>query len=281
MINEGPFNFEKGKSKASPPKLHLNPFSWSKWLEMYPDFQQNSFYISGESYAGIYVPTLASQVVQGIKARIKPAINFKDAAAACEPNFSSNRKICHNIIDKIDKVVRQLNIYDVLEPCYHHPQGQQLNQPKLPASFRQLGKTNGPLQVRKRMFGRAWPLWADHFINFRPNSTTAAKDMMMPLWPQLAQQAGGVLYTSSFPQNDEVATTWLNNESVRKALHAQPISTTGSWELCTDRVSYLYGAASMVPIHRSLTTQGYRALIYRFNFRRLNCIPNIEYCACL
>ncbi|VAH46952.1 unnamed protein product [Triticum turgidum subsp. durum] len=36
-----------------------------KWFELYPEFQLNPFYISGESYAGIYIPTLADEVVKG------------------------------------------------------------------------------------------------------------------------------------------------------------------------------------------------------------------------
>ncbi|KAI6695523.1 hypothetical protein NL676_023233 [Syzygium grande] len=36
-----------------------------KWFELYLEFLSNPFYISGESYAGIYVPTLASEVVKG------------------------------------------------------------------------------------------------------------------------------------------------------------------------------------------------------------------------
>lgn len=38
----------------------------AQWFEEYPEFQANPFYISGESYAGIYVPTLAYDVVKGI-----------------------------------------------------------------------------------------------------------------------------------------------------------------------------------------------------------------------
>ncbi|CAN0859670.1 Serine carboxypeptidase-like 20 [Linum grandiflorum] len=270
-----------------------------KWFQLYPEFQQNPFYISGESYAGIYVPTLAVQVVKGITTGAKPDINFKGylvgngvsrdektdglgafvhfvhgmalisdkmfqaAASACKADFSSESQKCADSIRKISRAVDLLNIYDVLEPCYHDPEGQRQKQPKLPTSFQQLGKTDRPLRVRKRMFGRAWPLWADHFQNFRQNSnsssssSSSSSSYSMPLWPQLAQKAGGVMCV-----NDEVATAWLNDETVRKALHAEPISTAGSWELCSDRISYGFGAGNMVPIHKNLTTQGYRALIY-------------------
>ncbi|PQM33512.1 serine carboxypeptidase-like 20 [Prunus yedoensis var. nudiflora] len=48
-----------------------------KWFELYPEYLSNPFFISGESYAGVYVPTLSSEVVKGIDAGVKPILNFK------------------------------------------------------------------------------------------------------------------------------------------------------------------------------------------------------------
>ncbi|PKI45093.1 hypothetical protein CRG98_034477 [Punica granatum] len=48
-----------------------------KWFELYPEFQANPFYISGESYAGVYVPMLASEVIKAIEGNQQPSINFK------------------------------------------------------------------------------------------------------------------------------------------------------------------------------------------------------------
>lgn len=57
------------------------------------------------------------------------------------------------------QVVYDLNVYDILEPCYHSkkPSVITTGNSRLPMSFRKLGETERPLPVRKRMFGRAWP----------------------------------------------------------------------------------------------------------------------------
>jgi serine carboxypeptidase-like clade 1 len=41
-------------------------FTFNQWFQLYPEFQTNPFYIAGESYAGIYVPTLSHEVVKGV-----------------------------------------------------------------------------------------------------------------------------------------------------------------------------------------------------------------------
>ncbi|KAJ9176109.1 hypothetical protein P3X46_011456 [Hevea brasiliensis] len=250
-----------------------------KWFELYPEFINNPFYISGESYAGIYVPTLAFEVVQGIKAGVQPILNLKgylvgngvtdtdydgtlislvpfahgmglisddiyeDVQSSCYGNYTDPN--CPPSIDKVYETLDGLNIYDILEPCYHDPNAYKdgKGNTSLPVSFRQLGVTERPLKVRKRMFGRAWPLRGQ----LKPGT----------LWPELAQHGSVMCF------NDEIATAWLNDESVRKAIHAKPKSIAGPWELCSGRISYAsFSSGSMLPYHKNLTTQGYRALIY-------------------
>ncbi|CAN0859056.1 Serine carboxypeptidase-like 20 [Linum grandiflorum] len=320
VYEHGPFNFEK--TKEGLPKLHLNPYSWSKvssvlyvdspsgvgfsyadntseyetgdlktatdshdfllkWFELYPEFLSNPFFISGESYAGVYVPTLAYEVAKGIDAGVKPVINLKgymvgngvtddlfdgnalvpfahgmglisddlyqEVTQECKGNFYNPlEESCEQKLVEVDREVSGLNIYDILEPCYHESSSKDaLNMKiRLPSSFFELGATDRPLPVRTRMFGRAWPLRAN------------VREGVVPSWPQL-------LSTNSVPcTDDEVATVWLNNEAVRKAMNADPKSASGDWELCTDRISFSHDAGSMIKYHRNLTQKGYRALIY-------------------
>nr|CAB3459645.1 unnamed protein product [Digitaria exilis] len=135
VYEHGPFNFESGGSAGSLPKLHLNPYSWSKvssviyldspvgvglsyakdqltayktgdlktakdshtfllkWFQLYPEFLENPFYVAGESYAGIYVPTLSNEIVKGIHNGVKPTINFKGyivGNGVCDTAFDGN-----------------------------------------------------------------------------------------------------------------------------------------------------------------------------------------------
>ncbi|GMN34052.1 hypothetical protein TIFTF001_044861 [Ficus carica] len=246
-----------------------------KWFELYPEFLSNPFFISGESYAGVYVPTLTYEVAKGIEAGITPIINlkgymvgngvtddefdgnalipfvhgmglisddlFQEVNTECGGKYYSNLSAsCESKLAKVDRDIEGVNIYNILEPCYD----------SLPASFRRLGETEGPLAVRTslavrtRMFGRAWPLRAP------------VREGIVPTWPKF-------LSSISIPCIDvEVATTWLNNETVRKALHVAEESLVGSWEFMTDRISFYHDAGSMIPYHRNLTTGGYRALIF-------------------
>ncbi|XP_023549196.1 serine carboxypeptidase-like 20 [Cucurbita pepo subsp. pepo] len=319
VYEHGPFNFEAANTSDGLPKLHLNPYSWSKvsniiyldspagvglsyskdesdyntgdvktaldshrfllqWFKLFPQFLPNHFYIAGESYAGVYVPTLATEVVKGLETGVKPILNFKgylvgngvaddvfdgnalvpfahgmglisdelfqEVENTCKGNYYEPTDMaCEDKLSRVDELVDGLNVYNILEPCYHAPEKIRTKNIELPSSFRLLGETERPLAVRKRMFGRAWPLRAP------------VRAGIVPSWSQL-------LGDTEVPcTNDEVATAWLNNEAVRKAIHADK-SLAGNWELCTDKLNFDHDAGSMIPFHKNLTLKGYRALIF-------------------
>ncbi|KAJ3675684.1 hypothetical protein LUZ60_004726 [Juncus effusus] len=250
-----------------------------KWFELYPEYLGNPFYISGESYAGIYIPTLAAEVVKGIQEGVNPAINFKgyligngvadfdydknsfvpfahgmglisedlyqEVYGACQGNYYENEnEVCQDKVAQVRNELKDLNKYNILEPCFHNPESQQAEfvNSTLPLSFRKLGETERPLPVRKRMFGRAWPL------------NLAVKPGRVPTWTELGR---------SLPcTSDEIASSWLNNQSVRTAIHAETINITGLWELYTAKVDLTHDTGSMIEYHKNMTQMGYRVLIY-------------------
>ncbi|GAQ91793.1 serine carboxypeptidase [Klebsormidium nitens] len=249
-----------------------------KWLQQYPRFLDHDFYIAGESYAGIYVPTLAREVDAGIEAGVEPKINFKGYAVGngcTDERFDGNAIIpfTHGmglidddlyealfkeaggefwnasskdysaLLDRASDDTDGLNIYDILEKCFHPPNP---NPIAAGGSILTAGLTNLPADPppRVRMFGRGWPLLAP------------LREGHVPSWPEL--NGNGLVPC----MDDRVGSRWLNDEAVRTAIHARPVSDIGPWLLCTGRIAYTHNAGSMVPIHRNLTGKGYRVLIY-------------------
>ncbi|KAK3415866.1 hypothetical protein EUGRSUZ_H01399 [Eucalyptus grandis] len=249
-----------------------------KWFELYPEFLSNPFYISGESYAGVYVPTLASEVVKGIQIGETPLINFKGyliGNGVTDEKFDGNAYVpfafgmglissdiyeayqttcggkfsdppsetCQKNLEKVVRAVSGLNFYDILEPCYHNSETKNESEnTNMPLGFHQMGMTKKPLPKQTRMFGRASPFWT-------------TKDAG-------ASSPGSQEEFHIECVDDEAAVAWLNDEAVRKAIHAAPASVAGSWWICASRVSYSVDTGSMIPYHKNLTSQGYRVLIY-------------------
>ena len=57
---------------------------------------------------------------------------------------------------------------------------------------------------------------------------------------------------------------FANNDDIRKAIHAHPISKIGRFDECSDRITYTHDTDSMIPIHADLVKTGdlqYRASI--------------------
>ncbi|EOA32585.1 hypothetical protein CARUB_v10015878mg [Capsella rubella] len=178
---------------------------------------------------------------------------YEETKLVCKGKYYSDYEDesseCSKKLTKVKDTVRPLNVYNILEPCYHGTSDlSALDIGSLPKSLLTLGKTERPMAVRKRMFGRAWPLGAI----LRPG--------IVPSWSQLLASSGVPCI------NDVVATKWLNDPTVRKAVHAKEVyiqeSEIGGWHLCSDKLEYSHDTGSMIEHHRNLTLNGIRALIY-------------------
>ncbi|KAJ1389210.1 Peptidase S10, serine carboxypeptidase, partial [Sesbania bispinosa] len=63
-------------------------------------------------------------------------------------------------------------------------------------------------------------------------------------------------------KDDEVATSWLNNHEVRRAIHTVKESVVSKWSSCASQIDYYHDTGSMIDYHKNLTSKGYRALVY-------------------
>ncbi|GAX76569.1 hypothetical protein CEUSTIGMA_g4015.t1 [Chlamydomonas eustigma] len=238
------------------------------FFEKFPEFQENNFYISGESYAGIYVPNLALTVAENNEAGKLPYINIvgylvgngvtdSQVDGDAYPSFAAGKSLisqqlyrnlhhacggvywnrtqhseCSKFYEQLEGELSALNIYDVLQYCYHG------SDPETAA------KTEHTLNKVYQDHRGQWPL---------PGSTS---------------KPGSVLNFAHLGLNPpcvdaRLSDAWLNHPDVRHALHAAPVEEGGRWELCSSRISYTRELETMIPIHRKLTKgYGLDALIY-------------------
>ena len=49
---------------------------------------------------------------------------------------------------------------------------------------------------------------------------------------------------------------FANNDDIRAAIHAEPISKIGRFDECSDRITYTHNTGSMIPIHADLVSKG-------------------------
>ncbi len=125
-----------------------------EFFNRFPKFRNNEFYISGESYAGIYLPYLASQIVDYNNENPQNKINLKgmfvgngvtdwkvdadiggatfDYAythALYSPqlresyensclNPNGDKEACQQVSDQITNLISSVNIYSIYDTCY-------------------------------------------------------------------------------------------------------------------------------------------------------------------
>jgi carboxypeptidase C (cathepsin A) len=193
---------------------HDNLQALLQWFASYPEYEKNDFYIMGESYAGIYVPTLAYNVLAYNQATGRDNINLVGIAvgngvtdykfdnqaalanlvashsladftflseytAACS---NSSSEACANQTNYLYSIFDDINIYDIYGDCVPSP-AQLRNTPWVKKTHHMLGEV-----------------------------------------PPCVEWAGIVNY--------------FNNSAVRAALHI-PVSAP-NWDFCNDAMQTTY-----------------------------------------
>eukprot|EP01100_Stratorugosa_tubuloviscum_P010959 TRINITY_DN47_c1_g1_i1.p1 TRINITY_DN47_c1_g1~~TRINITY_DN47_c1_g1_i1.p1 ORF type:complete len:451 (+),score=180.14 TRINITY_DN47_c1_g1_i1:106-1458(+) len=212
-----------------------------KFFSKYTQFQSNEFYISGESYAGIYIPTLAQALVNGNKAGNKPFINFKgflvgngvtdwnvdvgkgvvdywyyhgfyseqlyhELQTVCQGQYYKPSAACGILQIQMNKQVGSVNPYFIIDPC-----------------------TTSPGNTKRKAFHDAMAL------------TSPLNAYLLPY----------------LCDSDPLTITYLNRKDVKQAIH---VNVDTHWVECSSTINYQITTNTTVPIYQELMSE------YRLHF---------------
>eukprot|EP01117_Protostelium_nocturnum_P004660 TRINITY_DN1688_c0_g1_i1.p1 TRINITY_DN1688_c0_g1~~TRINITY_DN1688_c0_g1_i1.p1 ORF type:complete len:444 (-),score=122.58 TRINITY_DN1688_c0_g1_i1:70-1401(-) len=206
----------------------------SAWFTKFPEYSKNPLYLMGESYAGHYVPELASLIVQATvkNPNVPPQSNFR--------GFATGNPLTDQVYDLGGK---WLNAY---------LQAHGLIQMDDASSTNADGNYN-PYDI---------------LVDVCPDSSLSLKDYirfphpmnkMKGIRPNVTVTANGKRYVHNPPAcADTWTSNYLNQASVQTAIHVQPTN----WAVCGGP-SYSFSQQSMIPIYKQFAKSNkYKVLVY-------------------
>ncbi|XP_019647840.1 PREDICTED: putative serine carboxypeptidase-like 23 [Branchiostoma belcheri] len=241
-----------------------------KFLEKYPQYQKNKFWITGESYAGHYVPNLASHIVS--YNTVKPgSINlegFMVGNAWTDPDLDnagatffwwSHALISDRTYNSINKACNYSNIGPLLA------NGEQALLSSSPGRLKD--ECEMLLAEAHTEMGNIniYNIYVDVCLRRRGGrqllSQLARSDSVLRKFAQRRLEAEDV-GRKMYPCEDDYMEKYLNRPDVIATIHAATLPY--KWTPCSTIVDYSRKdlLTSMLPVYKRLFTAGLRILVY-------------------
>ncbi|KAL2320637.1 hypothetical protein Fmac_029606 [Flemingia macrophylla] len=212
-----------------------------RWFAKFPEYSDNEFFITGESYGGHYVPQLAQLIIQ-----TKTKFNFKGIAIGnplLEFNIDFNSRSeffwSHGLISD--------STYEVLTKVCNY------------SSIRRLiqnGNLRGVCERANKLLYTEISKYIDEY------------DVTLDVCLSSVNQQAYVLNQLQETQKIDVCigdkvTAYLNRKEVQEALHGSLVGVA-NWSTCSDVLHYDYQNLEIptIPILGSLVKSGIRVLVY-------------------
>lgn len=213
-----------------------------KWFENFPEYKNRDFYITGESYAGHYVPQLANLIVQS-----KSKINLKGIAIGnplleFDTDFNSRGEYLwsHGLISD--------DTYDLFNKACNYSTIRRQAQTRSIST-----KCSQVANQASREIGR--------FINSYDITLDVCLSNVFSQSQVLDNNRGTETKVDVCVEGETIK--YLNRKDVQTALHARLVGV-GQWGPCSDVLNYEMDNLEipMTPVLASLLKSGIRVFVY-------------------
>ncbi|KAF3672904.1 Serine carboxypeptidase II-3 [Capsicum annuum] len=200
------------------------------WLERFPEYKNRQFYISGESYAGHYVPQLAHTILKHNKLANKTLINLKGIIIGNAVINDDTDDIGMYEYFASHALISDKTYLDIKKYCYED----QYNE----------GRCNGAVAT------------SDVNVNYL--------DIYNIYYP-LCQD--GITKPSPWqfdPCSDNYIFTYLNRRDVQDALHANVTNIKYEWTSCSNPLFYNWqdSPKTIIPLLKESLANGVRVWVF-------------------
>uniref|UniRef100_A0A0D6QS40 Carboxypeptidase n=1 Tax=Araucaria cunninghamii TaxID=56994 RepID=A0A0D6QS40_ARACU len=213
------------------------------WFERFPQYKNRNFYIAGESYAGNYIPQLATTILK-YSSPSTSSINLKGVMIG---NGVINRPTDEKgFIEYLwsHALMSDQTYEDILKYCNHSFDATQSSECE--ASYSRAGTEMGSING----YAIYYPLCSASSSTNLPSATTTTP----------AEAANGVAGTYD-PCSGNYVRAYLNVPQVQNAMHANFTPDPVKWEKCSE-LDYSDQAPTVLTLYRQMMAGGLRILVY-------------------
>ncbi|OIW08773.1 hypothetical protein TanjilG_16354 [Lupinus angustifolius] len=204
------------------------------WLERFPEYKNREFYISGESYAGHYVPQLAHTILQFNKKARKTIINLKGILIGnAVINDETDSKGMYDFLAS-HAIISEKAAYDINKSCDFSSSNQTS---ECNAASDEIDKDISFIDL----YNIYAPVCKNSNLTAHPNKISIVID----------------------PCSENYVYAYLNRGDVQEALHANVTHLKYDWEPCSDVITkWVDSSSTVLPLITQFLSNGLRVWIF-------------------
>ncbi|PKI50682.1 hypothetical protein CRG98_028919 [Punica granatum] len=252
FYESGPLSFIYDGYNGSLPSIRLNPYTWTKalniiyvdqpWLLEHPEYISNQMYVGGDSYSGVTVPLVIQHILDGNMAGQYRRINLKGYVLG---NPKTDTFVDDN--SRLSFANRLTLIPDELFLTANK---------SCNGDFVTLIKEINLQQVTEPSCAMTSPEPTEATVNWerRRSLREKTRDLL------LSHNKDQAFWCRNY--RHVLAGIWANDKTVQAALNVRE-GTMDLWKMCNGSLSYTQEISSVIAYHRNFSLKSeLRALIY-------------------